>query len=152
MAELVQCLGWDAKGYPMDMPRSGKPPKLRIASYTKAEQDKWEASIDNFEQRQSNFMKQTLKGKPSKTWMTACSGKEMYWVGLAPYTPDYTNRRRHLILLGVETDAGDNDDEENNGNDEANWLSVCGGGSLVVWGIYVGLTFPKIKQWFSVIW
>ena len=45
MANLVLCLGWEEKGYPMDIHRSGKP-KLRIALYSKEEMNKWEASLD----------------------------------------------------------------------------------------------------------
>ena len=94
MADLAQCLGWDEKGYPMDMPRSGKP-KLQITSHSKAEMNEWEASLDDFDQRQSNFTKETFKGKPSKNGMTAGTGKEMYWVGLVPYLSDYSDRCRH---------------------------------------------------------
>ena len=57
MAELVQCLGWDEMGYPMEMPRAGKPPKLRIASYSKDELNDIEASINDFEAGQADYMK-----------------------------------------------------------------------------------------------
>ena len=103
----------------MDMPRGAKPPKLRIASYSKDEINEWKSSIDIFEARQSEFMKDTLKGRPSKTGMTAGTGKEMYWVGLVPYIPDYSNCCRHFTSLGVEIDAGDNEEEDNNDNNEA---------------------------------
>ena len=52
-----------------------------------------------------------MKGKPSETGVTARTGKEMYWVGLVPYTPDYSDRSRIATSLGVESDA-ENDDEE----------------------------------------
>ena len=101
----------------MDIPRSGKP-KLRIASYSKAEMKEWEASLDDFELSQSDFMKETLKGKPAKIGMKAGTGKEMYWVGLVPYLPDYSDRCRHSTSLGVDKDADGNDEEDNDENDE----------------------------------
>ena len=51
-----------------------------------------------------------MKGKPSETGVTAGTGKEMYWVGIVPYDPDYSDRSRIATSLGVESDA-DNDDE-----------------------------------------
>ena len=112
MAELVQHLGWDEMGYPIDMPRGAKPPKLRIASFSKDEINEWESSLNVFEARQSEHMKDTLKGRPSKTGMTAGTSKEMYWVGLVPYTPDYSDRSRIATSLGVESDAENDDDED----------------------------------------
>ena len=120
MADLVQCLGWDEKGYPMDMPRGAKPPKLRIASCSKDEINDWESSLNVFAVRQSEHMKDTLKGRPTTTGMTAGTGKSMYWVGLVPYNPDYSNRSRHATSLGVETDGDHSDDEQNNDNDDDN--------------------------------
>ena len=83
MANMVLRLGLDEKGYPMVVPRSGKP-KLRIDMYGKTEETEWEASPDVFEIDQIKFMKKTLKGKPGKIGMKAGTGKDMYWVGLVP--------------------------------------------------------------------
>ena len=72
--------------------------------------NEWEASLDDFDQRQSNFTKETFKGKPSKNGMTAGTGKEMYWVGIVQYDPDYSDRSRIATSLGVESGVK-NDDE-----------------------------------------
>ena len=37
--------------------------------------------------------------------MKAGTGKEMYWVGLVPYYPDYVNRSRISESLDVERDV-----------------------------------------------
>ena len=118
MAELVQHLGWDDKGYPMDMPRGARPPTLRIASCSTDEINDWESSLNKFAVMQSKHMKDTLKGRPSTTGITAGTGKSMYWVGLVPYNPDYSNRSRHATSLEVETDGDHSDDEQNDDNDD----------------------------------
>ena len=110
MANMVLSLGWEDKGYPMVIPRSGKP-KLQIATYSKAEQREWEASLDVFESDQKEFTKDTLKGKPGKIGTKAGTGKEMYWVGLVPHYPDYANRSRISESLDIESDADEYDEE-----------------------------------------
>ena len=110
LAALVQCLGWDDMGYPMDMPRAGKPAKLRIAAYSKDELNDIEASTHAFAAGQAAHMKKTLKGKPSQTGVQSGTGKAMYWVGIVPYDPDYSARSRIATSLGVESDD-DKDDE-----------------------------------------
>ena len=101
----------------MVIPCSGKP-KLRIATYSKAEQREWEASLDVFESDQKEFTKDSLKVKSGKIGMTAGTGKEMHWVGLVPYYPDYPNRSRISESLDIECDADEYGEEADEYDDE----------------------------------
>ena len=104
MAGMVLCLGWEKRGYQMGIPRSGKP-KLRIATYTKADKMQQEKSLEDFQKEQLEYIEKTLKGKPDKSGLKGGKGKEKYWVGLVPYRPAYANRRRISELLDTESDV-----------------------------------------------
>ena len=50
-------------------------------------------------------MRKTLKSKPGNIGSKGGTGKEMYWVGLVPYRPDYADRSRISESLDVESNA-----------------------------------------------
>ena len=50
-------------------------------------------------------MKRTLKSKPGKIGSKGETGKEMYWVGLVPFCPDYANRSRISDSLDIESNV-----------------------------------------------
>ena len=85
-------------------------PRIAIRNRAKdsdSEQREWERSLDVFQRDQINFMKRTLKSKPGIIGSKGGTGKEMYWVGLVPYRPDYANRSRISDLLDIESDVKD---------------------------------------------
>ena len=73
--------------------------------YSNSEQREWEASLDVFQRDQINFMKGTLKGRPGKIGLKGGTGKEMYWVGVVSYRPEYADRSRMSGLLDIESNV-----------------------------------------------
>ena len=53
-------------------------------------------------------MKRTLQSKPGKIGPKGGTGKEMYWVGLVPYRPNYANHSRISDSLDTESDVKEN--------------------------------------------